>query len=608
MAGIKLDTDTLISNVIPQSVLRKVQEKVLKDLADVLANCYGPDASNTLIMIPTGTNGTASNKPISKYTKDGRHIQEKVVYTDMLANAIAGQIESITSNVDGEVGDGTTSATLLAYFIFDAMLGLERKYKLSPKNFMKMFKETINEIKDSIESMKEPATSEDIYNIAYTSTNGDDIISNEIHEIYKKFGMNVWINVGLSNSNESMVKAYDGLTLEVGYSDAAYVNTEEGVVRLRKPRIYQFTDPIDTSEMVSFLRKIISDNIISCMKAGICIPTLIIAPKISRDADAVIRSLVTMLYQYNEQNMISQKPPIAIVTNIGPHKATFFDIAQLCGCKKIIKYIDPKVQAEDVEKGLAPSLDNISDWYGTAEMVEINEYKTAFVNPKEMFETHDGKIVYQDNKPVPTATYATLMNFLESELNNAINTGEDANTIGNLRRRIHSLESSLVDYYVGGISTEDITAIKDSVDDAVKNCRSAAQFGIGPAGNCAGYLATMDLLQKIAMSKEVSSETEQKENFLKAIYKAYRKLLCVLYTKSYSDDDIDNIILPNIVKKRCPLNLQTGGFDNKVLCSIKTDIAILDAVSEIISYMFTSNQALLPIASAKYTEALGAQL
>lgn len=616
MAGVSIDTNTLVSNVVPQKVMRKIQENVLKDLAEVLEKCYGPDASNTLILVPTGENGLANQKPISKYTKDGRHILEKVTYTGMLENAIAGQIETITSAVDKAVGDGTTSATLLSYFVYKAMLKIEDEicstYKLSPRDFMRNFKEVVDMIRANLLYLKRNTTLDDIYNIAYTSTNGDEMIAAEIFDIYKEFGMDVWINVGFSNTSASIVKAYDGLTLEVGYSDPAYVNTNEGTVKMRDPKIYQFSDPIDNAEMVSFLRQIISHNILEPIqrRKGSVIPTLIIAPKISRDADAVIKSLVDYLYQYKDPTM---KPPIAIVTNIGPHMASYIDIAHLCGCKKIIKYIDAKTQKEDIEKGLAPSLENIHEWYGSAEMVEIDEFKTAFVNPADMLEYDEDHMIKhdEDGNPIKTKTFETLLNFLKSELENAEKTGEDANTIGNLRRRIHSLGFSLVDYYVGGVSTEDITAVKDAVEDAVKNCRSAARCGVGPAANCAGFISADMFIT--AMNNDLDSnkvvniaDVTIKSAFANGIVQAYKDLLKVLYSTSYSDE-LDQIY-DNIIKKQKAFNIETGAYDGKVVCSIETDEAILNAVTEIISYMFTSNQALLPVASAKYTEAFGSQL
>ena len=47
------------------------------------------------------------------------------------------------------------------------------------------------------------------------------------------------------------------------------------------------------------------------------------------------------------------------------------------------------------------------------------------------------------------------------------------------------------------------------------------------------------------------------------------------------------------VYRDMPINLATGEFDGKVLCSIETDVAILEVISKVVMVMFTANQALL---------------
>ena len=42
----------------------------------------------------------------------------------------------------------------------------------------------------------------------------------------------------------------------------------------------------------------------------------------------------------------------------------------------IKKYIDPDIEKMDREKGLAPTLDNVSDFYGSAELVVADISKT----------------------------------------------------------------------------------------------------------------------------------------------------------------------------------------------------------------------------------------
>ena len=61
----------------------------------------------------------------------------------------------------------------------------------------------------------------------------------------------------------------------------------------------------------------------------------------------------------------------------------------------------------------------------------------------------------------------------------------------------------------------------------------------------------------------------------------------------YSDTDMAESAIIKSLDKGMPLNLATGEFDGKVLCSIETDVAILEAISKVIMVMFTANQALL---------------
>ena len=56
------------------------------------------------------------------------------------------------------------------------------------------------------------------------STNGNKEVSENIKNIYEKYGMNVELSVGISNSTYSLLKVYDGLTITEGMSDPVYIN------------------------------------------------------------------------------------------------------------------------------------------------------------------------------------------------------------------------------------------------------------------------------------------------------------------------------------------------------------------------------------------------
>ena len=68
-------------------------------------------------------------------------------------------------------------------------------------------------------------TEEDAYDIAMICTNSNKRVANIISKIYKDYGKDVFIDVGASNGNEDVIKTYDGLTLDVGFSDTCYINT-----------------------------------------------------------------------------------------------------------------------------------------------------------------------------------------------------------------------------------------------------------------------------------------------------------------------------------------------------------------------------------------------
>ena len=77
-----------------------------------------------------------------------------------------------------------------------------------------------------------------------------------------------------------------------------------------------------------------------------------------------------------------------------------------------------------------------------------------------------------------------------------------------------------------------------------------------------------------------------------AINSAYWSALTNLYKTVIDPEEVNEMIAESL-DLGMPLNLATGKFDGKVLCSIETDVAILEAISKVVMVMFTANQALL---------------
>lgn len=572
-----------MNNVVPEETLKKIQQKTLRSLKEYLSKTYGPMGSYTAII--SGNNAETIQ---ADYSKDGLKVLKHVMFDAPIELSLQSELRDICQYVEKQVGDGTTSAVVLSSLIYDEMLNIIQHFNVPPRRLVKEFQNIVKECQDIILSKGREITLADIHKICMISTNGNVEVSDQITEVYKQYGFNVNIDVGISNDQDTKLKIYDGLTINSGYSDPAYINNIiAGTADIHNPEIFAFQDPVDTPEMITYFEKILMDNIFTPMQDGEdTVPTVIIAPMLSRDGSGVLTKLISYLYTFNKGNMASQKPQVVILTNIhGTDEYIASDIEKLCGCKYIKKYINAEVQKHEQEIGDAPTLETIHNFAGTAELVIADNGKTKFINPKAIVDENDN-------------SYELLVEFLKSEISKATAENEDQVTVGRLKKRLNCLEANLIEYLVGGISISDRDSLRDLVEDAVLNCASAVENGVGRAANFEGFEAIWEVLQK----ENTDVDAKDYITLMKcAIFNAYYMAASILYGSVISSDDVDAIISKSLCFK-APYNVMDlfdaddlGNLEpaNTVLCSIRTDVVIMDAISKIITMMVTANQCLL---------------
>lgn len=587
-----------VNNIIDKDRLRNIQASVLHDLKNAIINSMGPAGSNSLIL-----RGTSDADIVSEYSKDGNKIIKSIKYQYPIEMAIKAEIENATRHIEKTVGDGTSSVVVMSSLIFDSIM---EAYSIGeiitdPFETMRLFKECVKIISDKIRAKGRDCTIEDIYNIAYISTNGNVEISEQLADIYKNYGMNVFIDVSASTNENTYIKTYNGVTIEAGYSDPAMINNlDRGSCRIRsteehKVHVYQFADPIDTPEQLAFFQKIIETNIIekrfNKVRPVMEIPTVILAPQISKDAQAYMRRVVQMLLQFDETHY-SQKPQLLIVTNYMGLDENYVDhISNLCGCKPIKKYIDDKIQKADQEAGLAPTLSTVCDFYGLSGEVEADGNITKFVDPDKMYEKDDdGNLVYDENEnPILSVTYNNIINFLESQYKAAASQGGHDGTLGALKRQLNAVKSNMVELFIGGISISDRDSLRDLVEDAVLNTRSAAKNGVGYGANTMGYCITREICES-----GTQEYTDEIMTMMHIICNAYTEMIKCLYETVFKEtESIENIAEQIYLNNGKPYNLNTFDYDGLVLTSIESEPTILDTISKIISLMCTANQVIL---------------
>lgn len=616
-------TDNTFSNVVTKKTLREVQQWTLNKLKEAVEPSAGPFGSTTQILKidPNSVGKQHAVMMATEYTKDGHTILSHVRFNKAIEDSLQKELTDLTRHIVKTVGDGTTSVVILSSLIFDELMKIDED-KYPPYLIIETFQNIVDELKSIIRKNGREMTIEDVYDIAMICTNSNKRVANVISNIYKDYGKDVFIDVGASSGEEDVIKTYDGLTLDVGFSDPCYINKVEkgnkfdqaksmdieevhGEAEIRNASIYTFTDPIDTIEMQTYFDTIIYNNIIGPYQTYIktkndkelekMVPTVILAPKISLDLSSTFDNLVAFMHNFDQN--LSVKPPLLVVTNISEvNYETYSDIWRLAGCKPIKKYIDPEIQKADIEAGKAPSAETICKFCGHADVVKSDSLKTTFINPIDMFaKDEDGNFILdENNERVFSDAYTTQISFLEQELQVAKNNGADYDVTGNLRRRIHALKSNMVDYYVGGLSITDRDSVRALTEDAVKNIRSAAKYGVGYGTNFEGFRAITVLADKPQKLNEVDELTLV---LIDAIHKAYRSMSKLLYSTVYyagvnNKDEIVEYLVNESLEKGCPMNFKTKLFEKDVLCTIEQDITILDSISKIITIIFTTNQAL----------------
>lgn len=594
-----------LSNVVPEDKLRDIQIQTLNRLKSYIIKTFGPMGSNTKII-----SGENIKTIKTEYSKDGLKVLKHVQFADPIEASIAEEIVNIAAHVEKIIGDGTTSTVILSAYIFERLNQFMKVNKLlTPFKVISLFNNAVEIIQNKIMERKHDCTSQDFYDIAMISTNGNVDVSTNIKEIYEEFGKDVDISVGISNSENSVVKIYDGLVVDEGMSDYAYRNREDGSCAIRNAHVYYFQDPVDSYDMIGLFQQIIDHNIIDPMKEKRMedvLPTVICCPRISKDTETILKNLCTLLLQYDQAKALGSKPPILVITNlIASDEYIMKDIADLCGCKPIKKYIDPKMMQKEQEEGTAPTLETIHEFYGKAEEVVSDDSKTKFINPQFMVEDEDGNIVQSE-------MYNALIQLLETELKSDESEKNTAHR-NVVRRRLAALKANIVEYLVGGITISDREAVKDLVEDAIQNCNSAAKNGWGMAANFEGLYATNQLINYKANSalKEFIKEYIWDENtdffdvivdIIKIIFTAYELTSKDLY--STVTTNAEEFVVKSLQNKK-PFNIANGYIgDNvndvsesstkkNVKCSIQLDCEVLNSIAKIISLMVTSNQCLI---------------
>lgn len=178
------DCQLYYSNVSTEQYFHNTVDLFLKEVYNLMKNCYGPYGSH--ILIHTGVRPEA--------TKDGKTILSKVKTNNTIPSAVHGSIMSVADKQVSEVGDGSTTTILLLCLLYEKFRSIIKEHNLSPSMFNAAVKEITNDLIDSLKhNCAIPVVDENgsidydkLYNAIYTSVDGDAELADTIHQMFKE--------------------------------------------------------------------------------------------------------------------------------------------------------------------------------------------------------------------------------------------------------------------------------------------------------------------------------------------------------------------------------------------------------------------------------------
>lgn len=317
----------------------------VRQLHDAVKVTMGPRGRNVLIQKSYGA---------PSITKDGVSVAKEIELSCPVANMGAQLVKEVASKTADAAGDGTTTATVLAYSIFKE--GLRNitagANPIEVKRGMdKAAEAIINELK---KASKKVGGKEEITQVATISANSDHNIGKLIADAMEKVGKDGVITVEEAKGIEDELDVVEGMQFDRGYLSPYFVtNAEKMTAQLDNAYI------LLTDKKISSMKDILP-LLEKTMKEGK--PLLIIAEDIEGEA------LTTLVVN-----------KLRGVLNIAAVKAPGFGDRR----KEMLKDIAILTGGQVISEELGLSLENAEvEFLGKAGRIVIDKDNTTIVDGK----------------------------------------------------------------------------------------------------------------------------------------------------------------------------------------------------------------------------------
>ncbi len=471
-------------------------------------------------------------------TKDGVTVAKEIEVEDKFENAGVELVKEVASKTNDDVGDGTTTATVLAQAIVRE--GLKNVTAgANPvalkRGIDKAVEMIVRELKENI---SKPVDEDEIANVAAISAN-DKEIGAKIAAAMKAVGKDGVITVEESQSFGMEIETVQGMRFDKGYVSPYMVTNSDRMEA-------EYVDPyiLITDKKISSIHDVlpILEKVVQSGKKDL----VIIADEV--DGEALATLVVNKLR--GTFNVLAVKAP-----GFGDRRKEMLqDIAVLTGGKVITEEIGLKLDATTLED------------LGQAHKVTANKENTTIVKGKG------------DEKAVADRV-AQIKKLIE-------NSDSDFDK-EKLQERLAKLAGGVAIIRVGAATETEMKEVKHRIEDAVGATKAAVEEGVVPGGGVA--------LIRAAKVLEGKSLTHEEEVAVKILRRALEEPLRQIAENA----GVDGAVVVEEVRKlsgNMGYNAQTEQYEDMVKAGIidptkVTRSALQNAAS--IAGMFLTTEAII---------------
>jgi len=404
----------------------------VKKLNDSVSSTLGPAGRTVLIK---GEYGQLT------VTKDGVTVAKAFKeLEDPIESTGAELVQKVSVKSANEVGDGTTTSTLLTYAILEEGL----KHVNAGQNAVEIKKgidAAVNELKTALNNLTEDISdNQQIKEVATISGNNDEEIGNLIATALEKVGRDGVVAIEESKSGETSLEIVEGMQFDRGYKSPYFVTDNNTMTAtLDNPYILIYNGRIGSvNELVNAL------TVANTEKRSLLI--------VAEDVDGEALAITIVNKMRGVVNVVAVKAP-----DFGDRRTMALeDLAIITGGQVLSKDKGHKLDKIDVA--------TLKQCMGTARTATIGKDKTTIV---------DGK----GEEAVITARAAEI----KTQIDNANSPFEKEK----LQERLGKLIGGVAIINVGGNSELEIREKKDRVEDALFATKAALEEGIVVGGGTA---------------------------------------------------------------------------------------------------------------------------